>query len=125
LNECYIRKVFTATLGIALVGLMAVSPADAASGGVEVTNETVTPFAQAGGGTWTYGDYKSGWLSQYKTVYSNYWHPTKVHGSAAQLGSRTPNRDCVYADKQSKASQTAKTKDTAYAYWNTSCKNPR
>ncbi|QTD42770.1 lactococcin 972 family bacteriocin [Sporosarcina sp. Te-1] len=94
--------------------------ANTKGGGIALTNEQITPFAsqKVDGGTWSYGtSTKSGT----KTVYSNYWHPDKNHGSSAQLGSRTPDRDCVGPDKESKASQSAKTNDTGYAYYNLSC----
>ncbi|WP_369126361.1 lactococcin 972 family bacteriocin [Paludifilum halophilum] len=115
-----------AVTSVCALAFVAAPSADAASGGVELTSDKVTAFGskKVGGGTWSYGTERSGWRSQYKTVWSNYWHPDEVHGSSAQLGSRTPDRDCRYADKESKASQTAKTSDTGYAYWNTSCSNP-
>lgn len=44
-------------LGLALAGLMTVPSADTASGGVELRNSDVTPFAsqKVGGGVWEYG----------------------------------------------------------------------
>lgn len=60
-------------------------------------------------------------LNKKKTVYSDYWHPTKTHGSSATLGANTPVRDCVAKDKKSHAQMTKKTSATAYVYWNTSC----
>ncbi|MFD1435860.1 lactococcin 972 family bacteriocin [Kroppenstedtia eburnea] len=91
------------------------------SGGVELTNSDVTPFAskKVGGGTWEYGTKKSG---GYKTAYSYYWHPTKTHGASDQVGAKKPNRDCVTKDKVARAEKKRKSNETAYVYWNTTCK---
>ncbi|QKG84708.1 bacteriocin [Kroppenstedtia pulmonis] len=100
---------------------MIVPSADAASSGVELKNSDVTPFAskKVGGGVWEYGTYKEGGI---KTVYSYYWHPTKVHGASAQLGANTPARACAKKDKTARARVSGKTNATGYAYWNTTCK---
>lgn len=91
------------------------------SGGVELTNSDVTPFAskKVGGGTWEYGTKKS---DGYKTAYSYYWHPTKTHGASDQVGAKKPARDCVTKDKVARAEKKRKSNETAYVYWNTTCK---
>lgn len=88
------------------------------SGGKALTNDEVSVFGggQVGGGNWEYDSWKHGWLYKKKTVYSDYWHPTKVHGSSATLGANTPVRDCVAKDKKSHAQMTKKTDSTAYVY---------
>lgn len=127
-----IKKVSSVVLGLTICTSFATvssakSNVEGEEGGIELTeltNSEVTPFStskQVGGGTWTYDSYKHGWLNRYKTVWSDYWHPNLTHGSSAQLGARTPDRDCVGPDLVSHASQTEKTDDTAYVYWNTSC----
>lgn len=94
------------------------------SGGKEVVEGEVSIFGseKVGGGTWEYGTSTDGIFKKTKTVWSNYWHGSVVHGSSAQLGANTPNRSCVPADYQSKASQTSSNTDlTGYAYWNKDC----
>lgn len=113
-------------MGLVVAGMLTVSSADAASGGVEITNSDVTPFASKkvdnGLGVWEYG-VKNKLTS--KEAYSNLWHKTKTHGSAAQVGAQTPDRDCVKKDKTSYAKKSGKKSATAYTYWNTTCTNPR
>jgi hypothetical protein len=84
--------------------------------------EEVTPFAEeeVGGGTWSYGTKLT--VSFKKRVYSNYFHKTDVHGSAAKIGAREWNSSCAKKDTWSKASQIGSTKDTGLARWNKSCK---
>ncbi|WP_078392829.1 lactococcin 972 family bacteriocin [Shouchella patagoniensis] len=97
--------------------------AEETSGGGIVGEDYVSIFKQVGGGTWDQGTKTKGIFNKTKEVWSNYWHPSKVHGSAAQLGAKTPNRSCVKKDLTSKAFQSSSNTDlTAYTYWNTSCK---
>lgn len=125
LGKGFVKKVFSVVTGLALVGVMSVSSVDAAetgtSGGVELTNQDVTPFAskKVGGGTWEYGTKKSG---GYKIAYSYYWHPKKTHGASAQVGASSPARACVAKNKVARAEKKRKSKETAYVYWNTTCK---
>ncbi|SMO45469.1 lactococcin 972 family bacteriocin [Melghirimyces algeriensis] len=131
MSKGFVKKVTSVALGLTLaVSFTTVQSVDASMnedertrGGIKLTNDHISALGskKVGGGTWSYGTKRSGWRSQYKTVWSHYWHPTKVHGASAQLGARTPDRACVGPDKTAKASQTAKTDDTGYAYWNTSC----
>lgn len=125
LGNSIVKKISSVALSLGmLVSFATVSSAqEPTSGGKALSNSEITPFggAQVGGGNWEYDHWTHGWLNAYKTVYSDYWHPDKVHGSSATLGAATPARDCVAKDKTSHAQMTKKTDATAYVYWNTSC----
>ncbi|RAS78361.1 lactococcin 972 family bacteriocin [Priestia endophytica] len=111
------------SIGVAVSFTTVSSAEEATSGGLAISNSTVTPFGggKVGGGTWEHNVWTHGFLNKYKSAYSKYWHKTKVHGSSAALGASTPVRDCVGKDKSSYAKMTKKTNATAYVNWNTSC----
>ena len=120
LEKVFVKKFASATLALALAGSFATAPsADAASGGVKITNDQITPFAEdVGGGTWDYGTRLYD-LST-KEAWSNYWHPDKNHGSTAQIGTRV-NRACTIPGNTSYATVRGDIATTARAFWNTSC----
>lgn len=74
-----VKRVSFVALGLVVAGMLTVSSADAASGGVEITNSDVTPFASKkvdnGLGVWEYG-VKNKLTS--KEAYSNLWHKRKL-----------------------------------------------
>ena len=85
--------------------------------GVLIAGGTVSAYAaNVGGGTWDYGTYISG-LNR-KTVYSNYYHPGRVHKSSVSIGTTAVSSGWVNAGKTSYASASGKWKSETHAYYN-------
>lgn len=71
--------------------------------------------ANVGGGVWDYGTKISG--VNEKTVYSNYYHPSKVHKSSCIIGTTASSSGWVGKGLTSYASATGKWTDQTHAYY--------
>lgn len=96
-NKC--KKLFALTLASALLVGTAAS----------ISAENV------GGGVWDYGTKISG--VNKKTVYSNYFHPTKTHKSSVTIGTHYASSGWVSKCVTSYASATGGWMDTTHAYY--------
>ncbi|MBW3086742.1 hypothetical protein KEM60_02971 [Austwickia sp. TVS 96-490-7B] len=66
--------------------------------------------AQVDGGLWDYGH-------NYKDVWSNYWHPSKSHGSSVIKNGQKFDSGCVGANVRSYASTGANWWDSVAEYY--------
>lgn len=100
----------------ASTGITALATDNATSGGVEISNEQITPFKSqnVGGGTWDYGTRIVG---SKKEVYSNYFHPSKSHKSSCSIGSNFSDSGWVSAKKTSYSSARGGYSAKTHAYW--------
>lgn len=84
--------------------------------GVLMISGTATAFAaNADGGVWDYGTYVSG-LNE-KTVYSNYYHSSKIHKSSVSIGTTAVTSGWVAAGDTSYASATGTWSAETHAYY--------
>ena len=74
--------------------------------------------ANVGGGVWDYGTKVSG--VNEKTVYSNYYHPSKTHKSSVSIGTTAVTSGWVSAGTTSYASAKGSWNAETHAYY--SCK---
>lgn len=63
-----------------------------------------------GGGTWSYGTSSS-------SVYSNYLHPTRLHGSSVKRGDTVFRSNCAAAGTWAKASASKSWYQVDYSYY--------
>lgn len=105
---------------------MAQSNSDVASGSIDLTNASstkapfsnaaITPFSEdVGGGNWDYGTSYESVMT--KKVWSNYYHPKKIHSSSCSIGTHHSNSGDTSAGTTSYSSTTGSSADTAKANW--------
>lgn len=82
-----------------------------------LTNEMVTPFANenVGGGNWDYGTRLV--LPLKKEVWSNYYHPDKVHGSSCSIGTHKSDSGRTKAGVTSYSNAVGGINDKTKANW--------
>lgn len=81
-----------------------------------LSNATITPFSvDVGSGSWDYGTtMESVWT---KKVWSNYYHPKKIHSSSCSIGTSHSDSGDTSAGTTSYSSTTGSPRETAKANW--------
>lgn len=82
---------------------------------IMLSSATSAFAANVGGGVWDYGTKVSG--VNEKTVYSNYYHGSKLHKSSCSIGTTAVSSGWVKAGTTSYASATGKWSAQTHAYY--------
>ena len=85
------------------------------TGSLVIASASTVLAVSVGGGIWDYGTKVSG-LNQ-KTVWSNYYHPTRMHKSSVTIGTTAASSGWVDKGSTSYASAVGSWSDQTHAYY--------